>query len=385
MASTAKHDWPMVRLGDVCEISAGGTPKRSVPSYFNGEIPWVKIGDMEASPLVTCTEETITHLGLRESPAKLWPAGTILLSIFATVGRVAVLGVEAASNQAIAGLQVVDERVDRQYLVHYLRSLENELKHKGRGVAQNNVNLRLLRELEIPVPPLDEQRRIAAILDIVRDSLHTVQQQVQLLLQLPSLLLGELFKFSEKRRLDEIAMVGTGATPSRKNAAFYQGDIPWVKTTEVKGTIIVETEERISVDALENSNCKLNRAGSSVVAMYGQGATRGRVGYLGIEAATNQACAVVTPTDPSDDYFVYQCLSNSYVELRGLGRGGTQPNLNLSLVKDFQIPYPSAELRAKTSKDLRSMDNVIRDLRRRRDLLNELLESLSTRAFQGDL
>ncbi|XOJ09646.1 restriction endonuclease subunit S [Corynebacterium striatum] len=264
-------------------------------------------------------------------------------------------------------------------------SQKDVLQSRGTGATFKELSKSRAADIRIPLPPLDEQRRIAAILDEVRDSLHALQQQIQVLLRLPSLLLGELFKFSEKRRLDEIAMVGTGATPSRKNAAFYQGDIPWVKTTEVKGTIITETEEKISVGALESSTCKLNRAGSSVVAMYGQGATRGRAGYLGIEAATNQACAVVTPIDPIDDYFVYQCLLNSYEEIRGLGRGGTQPNLNLSLVRSFQIPYPSAELRGKISKDLCSIENVVRKLRRRRDLLNELLESLSTRAFQGEL
>lgn len=364
MVSTVKHDWPMVPFSESVDDVTRGLKK--VPKSAYEEVGATPIVDQSMDFICGYTDKIPT---LVSPPYIVFGDHTRELKY-----------IDFAFVPGADGVKVLKpaEGIDSKFLYYHLKA------HPVQDLGYSR-HFKLLKELTIPLPPLDEQRRIAKILDNVRDSLYAVQQQVQLLLQLPSLLLGELFKFSEKRRLDEIAMVGTGATPSRKNAAFYQGDIPWVKTTEVKGTIILETEEKISVDALESSTCKLNRAGSSVVAMYGQGATRGRVGYLGIEAATNQACAVVAPRDPKDDYFVYQCLLNSYEELRGLGRGGTQPNLNLSLVRGFQIPYPPAELRAKISKDLRSIENVIRNLRKRRELLNELFESLTTRAFQGEL
>lgn len=365
MASRAKHDWPMVRLGDVCHLKYGKALKKE--ERVAGEFPVFGSAGSVGSHVEANFVGPVSVVGRKGSAGFVeWSSGNCWII-----------------DTAFGVFPKSEEQVDSRWLYWLLKDLR--LGRLQKHAAVPGISKADVVEEKFLLPPLDEQRRIAAILDEVRDSLHALQQQIQVLLRLPSLLLGELFKFSEKRRLDEIAMVGTGATPSRKNVAFYQGDIPWVKTTEVKGTIITETEEKISVGALESSTCKLNRAGSSVVAMYGQGATRGRAGYLGIEAATNQACAVVTPIDPIDDYFVYQCLLNSYEEIRGLGRGGTQPNLNLSLVRSFQIPYPSAELRGKISKDLCSIENVVRKLRRRRDLLNELLESLSTRAFQGEL
>ena len=119
--------YPVAALGDVCDIAAGGTPSRSVTEYFDGDIPWVKIGDL-AQGTVTSTAERITQSGLEGSAAKVFPAGTVLMSIFATIGRTAVLGIDAATNQAIAGITPRDpRRLDSVYLRHYFDSITANL------------------------------------------------------------------------------------------------------------------------------------------------------------------------------------------------------------------------------------------------------------------
>jgi type I restriction enzyme S subunit len=154
-------NWPTESLGSLCDVMSGGTPKRTVDEYWNGEIPWVKISDMLQGE-IKHTDESITDKGLRESPARLLEPGTLLLSIFATVGRTAVLVIPAATNQAIVGLRIKAENLDQRYLRHYLDSQAEALKSKSRGVAQDNINTSILKNLRIPLPPLEEQRRIAA-------------------------------------------------------------------------------------------------------------------------------------------------------------------------------------------------------------------------------
>ena len=173
--------WPTVPLGELCSVTAGGTPSRAVSSYYGGSIPWVKIGDMLRGE-VSETEETITQSGLENSAAKLLPAGTVLISIFATIGRTAILGVDGTTNQAIAGLTPHDpEILLPKYLRRYLDSTVEQLTSQARGVAQVNINSKILKEIEIPLPPSNAQRSVLEILDQA-DELRAKRQQAITLL-----------------------------------------------------------------------------------------------------------------------------------------------------------------------------------------------------------
>ena len=159
-------EYKMVRLGDVCEIQSGGTPSRSKTEYWkDGTIPWVKIGDFSGKYLDKTTEH-ITQQGLDNSSAKLFSKGTILYSIFATLGEATIFNIDATTNQAIAGIKIKDKSsVDIDYFYSFLKSLKDEVNRIGRGVAQNNINLSILKSFFIPLPPLETQKQIAAQLD----------------------------------------------------------------------------------------------------------------------------------------------------------------------------------------------------------------------------
>jgi type I restriction-modification system specificity determinant len=147
------------------------------------------------------------------------------------------------------------------------------------------------------------------------------------------------------KTIQELCKVGSGGTPSRSQSEYYQGSIPWVKTGEVINDIILDTEEHISEQAIADSSAKLYPAGSLIIAMYGQGLTRGRTAKLGVDATTNQACAVLSEIKSDEiltDYlWVY--LMNEYDRLRALASGNNQPNLNGDMIKNYPVVIPDLE------------------------------------------
>jgi type I restriction enzyme S subunit len=193
MAAKPRFDGEWVRLGELCNICSGGTPKRSVAEYWNdGAIPWVKISDI-SSKYVAETEECITEAGLNGSSAKMLDPGTLLYSIFASIGAVGILEMPAATNQAIAALSIKAESVDRDYLYHFLKSREALAKSTGRGAAQNNINLTILREMMVPVPSAVVQELIVEQLETVLNQIESAKAQLESLDALVKSRFAEMF------------------------------------------------------------------------------------------------------------------------------------------------------------------------------------------------
>lgn len=157
--------WKFVKLSDIANISAGGTPRRNVQEYWNnGVIPWLKISDLKKT-YINYAEEKITQKGLDDSSAKIFPKGTIVYSIFATLGAMGILEISAATNQAIAGIIPNNSLIETKYLYHCLQSEKNNILEKKSHATQDNINLTILRNHEIPLPPLPTQKKIAAVLE----------------------------------------------------------------------------------------------------------------------------------------------------------------------------------------------------------------------------
>ena len=156
-------------LGELCNIVSGGTPSRSnVEFWENGTIPWIKIGNIKGK-YVQAPDEFITQKGLDNSSAKMLPKGTVLYTIFATLGEVGILNIDACTNQAIAGLTIKDEKqLNTDYLYYYLMSKKTYVNTVG-SVAQNNINMSILRSFKLPLLPICEQKKIVKILDKVND------------------------------------------------------------------------------------------------------------------------------------------------------------------------------------------------------------------------
>jgi type I restriction enzyme S subunit len=142
------------------------------------------------------------------------------------------------------------------------------------------------------------------------------------------------------KRLGELASISAGGTPSRANAHYWDGNIPWVTTSEVNFYTITHAEQFITKEGLNNSPAKLLPPGTLLMALYGQAKTRGKIGILGIEAATNQACAAISLSRNVSPDFIFHFLVSQYEAIRKLSNTGNQENLNGSLVRSISILLP---------------------------------------------
>lgn len=148
------------------------------------------------------------------------------------------------------------------------------------------------------------------------------------------------------QRLADVTEVSSGGTPSRQCPEYFLGDIPWVKTGEVTFNELAETREHITSAAVSRSSAKVLPPGTVVVAMYGQGATRGRCAILTREMSTNQACAGIKPCDALDPRYLFHWLWWSYERIRGQAEGSSQPNLSKRIIENLALPIPSIEKQA---------------------------------------
>lgn len=189
----------------------------------------------------------------------------------------------------------------------------------------------------------------------------------------------------EVSTIEEIASVSSGGTPSRTEPSFWDGDIPWVTTGEMSQTEIFDTTEKITQKGLENSSAKLFKKNTLLIAMYGQGKTRGQVSILRIEATTNQACAAITLKDNCNSEFIYHFLSGEYDRLRLLSNDGSQKNLSAGLIKKYKILLPSIAEQEKIASFLDSIDTRLTQLRRKHELLQTYKRGVMQKLFSQEI
>ena len=344
------------RLSDLCDVRSGGTPSKSNPGFWTGAIPWISPKDMKSTEIEDATDH-ISEIAIESSAASTVPAQSILVvvrsGVLAHTLPVAKTLARVSFNQDIKALIPKPEAVDPDYLYWFVRSTATDVIARGvkKGATVHSVVSGYIERLQVPLPPRADQHRIVDLLSraegIVRLRREAQKKASELL---PALVL-DMFgdpasnpKGWAVKAIGTLCPVQTGATPLREEKRFYEGGtIPWVKTGEVSGSIF-SIEERITESAVSETNCKVFPVNTILIAMYGQGQTRGRAGILRIPAASNQACAAVLPSDNINQAYLYEVLRMQYARLRAMGRGGNQANLNLTMIKTLQIPVPPTAL-----------------------------------------
>ncbi|MBL4693966.1 restriction endonuclease subunit S [Candidatus Gracilibacteria bacterium] len=168
--------WKMKQLGEIAEMSSGGTPLTSNHSYYGGQIPWVVIADMtRIKKYLFNTDKSITEAGVANSSAKLFKKGTLLFAMYASIGKCAIAMVDVTCNQAILGISTKNMEID--FLYYHLASNELKFLQMGQTGTQNNLNKEIVRNLMIPYPSLPEQAAIATVLSDMDMEIEKIEQR----------------------------------------------------------------------------------------------------------------------------------------------------------------------------------------------------------------
>ena len=371
--------WSQQELGSIAVILKGkGISKADIDP--NGTQACIRYGE-----LYTRYGETIKEAASRTKV----PSSELLLSkpddvIIPSSGEtkidIAKASCVLAGGIALGGdLNVIRSKLNGTFLSYYLNGPKRlDIAKVAQGDTVVHLYPHQLEALHITVPSPGEQQKIAECLSSLDELMAAQSRKVDALKTHKKGLMQQLFpregetqprlRFPEFQNagewvsdsLGKVFETTSGGTPSRTEKTYWNGDIPWITTSLVNFRMITSAEEFVTAEGLANSSAKLFPKGTVLMAMYGQGKTRGQVALLGIEAATNQACAAILPRKDIDPYFVFANLAGRYEEIREMSNSGGQENLSQGLIREIQFAFPSddAEQRKVTS-CLSSLDTLI--------------------------
>ncbi|MBW4474714.1 MAG: restriction endonuclease subunit S [Stenomitos rutilans HA7619-LM2] len=419
-------------LVSVAETTSGGTPDRGQTSYYGGSIPWIKSGELNDG-LIDSVEEYITEEGLENSSAKIYPKGTLVIALYgATVGKTGILGLDAASNQAVCAVTPIVDNLSNQFLFWFFRSKRQDFLNISFGGAQPNISQKLIRETLLPIPDIELQNQICEFLEAVE-----TRQSGDKSLELPTLpplladvrrivarveeLAGKVEEARELRStaLEEAALLlnsalvqtfdqqmqvsGWESKPLKQAAEvargkfthrprneprFYGGEIPFIQIGDISSSnrYIRQYTQTLNEDGLKIS--RLFPVGTVVIAITG--ATIGVTGILTFESCFPDSIVGITPFQDKVTPEFLHCAVNytKKVALEGTTQT-TQPNMNLKDLEKLTIPIPPLSEQhciVAYLDDLQAKVDGLKQLQTETEAeLNALLPSILDKAFKGEL
>ncbi|BDX08089.1 restriction endonuclease subunit S [Planctobacterium marinum] len=285
-----------------------------------------------------------------------------------------------------------DQVLDRKYLAYFLRSktFVDWVSSQTAGAKMPRVSMKVFWDYEIPLPPLAEQERIAAILDKADAIRRKRQQTIQLADDFLRAVFLDMFgdpvtnpKGWDVKTFGELGTWASGGTPSRKNSDYFEGDINWYSARELNHRYLSGSIEKITDTALKNSAAKIFPEGSMLVGMYDTAAFK--ISILREPSASNQACANIIPGELLDIEWFYSFIEFSKETYLRQRRGVRQKNLNLGMIKDFELPLPPIEEQRKFKVIAEKLLNSKLLQVHSAGLAIASFSSLSQKAFSGGL
>ena len=389
--------WKEEKLGVLFEITSGGTPSRDNPDFFSGNIPWFKTGDLKSYRL-TNSEEFITQEALENSAAKIFPKDTVLLAMYgATIGAAGILSIEAATNQACAAF-LPSKHVNPEFLYYFFLHNKQQLINKGVGGAQPNLSGRLLKDLKIPLPPLEVQKKIAAVLEKADALRRKREEQIKRLNDLLQATFLDMFgdpvtnpKGWPEIALEKIADIKSGVTKGR----ILKGkviSIPYMRVANVQdGKICLDEIKEIQIQANELEKFAL-QYGDILLTEGGDPDKlgRGAVWLSEIEPCIHQNH--IFRVRPDESEVLPEFLSALIGSSRGkryFFRSAKQTtgiaSINMTQLKNFPALVPPLSKQKAFQNFIVRHQTTIKAFSKLEEATTCLFNSLMQRAFKGEL
>lgn len=380
----------MTKLGDVCTVVSGTTPKSDRSEYWDGNINWVTPAELtDDSDVILESQRKITEKAVLDSSLKPFPAGTVLLSSRAPIGKVAIAGVEMYCNQGFKNL-ICSDRIYNRYLYHYLKYKTDYLNSLGRGATFKEISKSIVENIEIPLPSLDEQRKIAAVLDKVSDLIAKRRQQLDKLDELVKSRFIEMFGDPvenpygfRKVALSELAEIKIGPFGSLLHKEDYiEGGRPLLNPSHiVDGKVAPDSKLTISDKKYNELEAYHLHTGDVVMGR------RGDMGRCAVVPSEGFLCGtgsllIRTKGEVTADYIQKIISFPSFRKtIEDMAVGQTMPNLNVPIVSKFQIIKPPIEVQKNYYKFVAQTDKSKLTIQRSCDKLEVLKKALMQEYF----
>ncbi len=395
--------WLDTTLGDIAEIVSGATPKTSAEEYWDGGIPWATPKDLSEldGTYIESTPRTLSTLGLKSCSATLLPARSVLLSSRAPIGHVAINSVPMATNQGFKSLVPDTTRAYSKFLYWWLRFHRPQLEAMGNGATFKEVSKKIVSGVRIQLPPIEEQRRIAAVLDAA-ESLRAKRRLA--LAKLDSLMQAifvdmfvnggqEPWRTSPVAELaaHERGSIRTGPFGSQLLHEEFLDDGPVAVLgidNAVENRFLWGERRFITNEKYEDLKRYTVRPGDVLITIMG---TCGRIAIvpenIPLAINTKHLCCITLDRSRCISEFLWACLRFHPKVLRQLGatRGAVMPGLNMGLIKRAEIPVPPIEIQERFANLKENVDQLVKMSESHLAVLDVQFASLQQRAFRGEL
>ena len=399
-------EWKKVRLGDVCtRVCSGGTPKSTNLSYYGGEIPWLNTKEIDFNRIYS-TEKTITDSGLNNSSAKWIVPNTITVAMYgATAGKSCIVKVPMTTNQACCNLAINDKVADYEFVYYSLKNDYTTLASLANGGAQQNLNAQIIKDYVLKMPSLADQHRIASILSSLDWKIELnnkinadLEEMAQAIFKnwfvdfepfkdgkFVNSELGMIPEGWKVGRLDEIADVVGGSTPSKAKPEYYtQKGIAWLTPKDLSNHPAVYSsrgEIDITEEGYNSTSTKLMPKGTILFT------SRAPIGYISIaqnDICTNQGFKSLVPKK-AGTCFLYCFLKYVTPEIENKSTGSTFKEASGSLMKSLQVIMPEQKVFEDFETIVSPLFARIESLEKENSRLSLLRDTLLPRLMSGEL